>query len=121
VENVIKHMSIKTIFIAIPVRVTIWIIAAIVIVPVSASIKVAAILAPAETLSGRISMVDEAKKLLIVTDANGTPFDFVVTPSTRILSQKETLALQKLSSGDMVSIRFLPERKGDIAEKIVVG
>ena len=77
---------------------------------------------PAETLSGKISDVDASQKLVIVRDSSGTPFDFVVTPSTRIESGSQRIALQKLSSdtSQMASIRFIPEGRGDVAQSIKI-
>ena len=75
---------------------------------------------PAESLSGRIAMVDPQKRLLVVKDSSGVPFDFIVGRSTRIDSGKGRMKLPELASlqNDSVSIRYVPERKGDVAESI---
>ncbi len=65
-------------------------------------------------------MVDPALHLAIVKDAGGIPFGLNVTRSTRVKSGNQTLKLPDLSS-DMnktVSVKFVPERKGDIARSI---
>jgi hypothetical protein len=78
---------------------------------------------PPENLSGTILMVDPAQKLLVVQTSSGIPFDMVVTPRTRIKSGSQAMTLQQLS-GDTnkgVSVRFVPERRGDIARTIQIG
>ena len=75
-----------------------------------------------ETLSGKISMVDPARRLVVIQDSNGVPFDMVVKRSTQIKSANGTLKLTDLNS-DMnrdASIKFVPERRGDVAETIRV-
>src|SRR5579859_1745482 len=76
-----------------------------------------------QTLSGKIAMVDSGKKLVVIKDSSGTPFDFMVTPSTRIKQGTERLKLSDLASkaNDKVSVRYVPERKGDIAKLIEIG
>lgn len=80
------------------------------------------VLAPAETLTGRIWMVDPANRLVVVRDTSGVPFDFVISRSTRIKSSTGTLSLQDLSSMSerRVQIKFLPERRGDIAVRMAI-
>ena len=72
---------------------------------------------PAETLMGTIMMVDPAEKLVVIQGPDGVPFDMRVTSATRIRSQNQPLHLRDLSAktNDKVSVRFLPERKGDVA------
>src|SRR5208283_274865 len=52
---------------------------------------------PPETLSGKISMVDPARNLVVVDDSSGIPFDMTITPRTRIESGDQALSLQDLS------------------------
>jgi hypothetical protein len=76
-----------------------------------------------ETLSGKIAMVDPARKLVVVTAPDGTPFDMVLTSKTRIKSGDQAITLNQLS-GDKdqsVSVRFTPERRGDVARSIRIG
>lgn len=77
---------------------------------------------PAESLSGKIAMVNTAEHRVVVLDASGTPFDMIVTPSTRIRSGDHSLKLNDLSSrtNEGTSVHFIPERKGDVAESIQV-
>ena len=75
---------------------------------------------PAETLSGKITMVDPAQRLVVVQDSSGVPFDMVVARSTHIKSANGMLNLNDLNSdlNRNVSIKFVPETRGDVAETI---
>ncbi len=75
---------------------------------------------PPENLSGKIDIVDTTNHLLIVKDSTGTTFDFKVTPATRIKEEgaKGTLADLSSKTNDEVTVHFVPERRGDIAESI---
>jgi hypothetical protein len=77
---------------------------------------------PPETLSGKIMTVVPGKKLVIVQDAAGVPFDMRVTGATRIEAGKQPVKLDSLEAdrGKQVSVRFIPERSGDIAQSIQV-
>jgi hypothetical protein len=77
---------------------------------------------PAETLSGKITMVDPASHLVVVQDSSGVPFDIVVNRSTHIKSASGALKLDQLNSdlNRSASIKFVPEGRGDIAETIDV-
>jgi len=72
-----------------------------------------------ETLSGQIAIVDPAQKLMVV-QTNGVPFDMVVTPKTRIESGGQNLTLKDLARDktQTVSVKFVPERRGDVATSI---
>jgi len=78
---------------------------------------------PAETLSGTITTVEPGQKLVIVKGPDGVPFDVVVTPKTRIRSGDRVIAIKELThyQNKDVSVRFLPERRGDVAESIRIG
>jgi hypothetical protein len=75
-----------------------------------------------ETLSGKITMVDPALKLVVVQDSSGVPFDIKVSSSTRIKSANGMLNLSDLNSdlNRNASINFVPESRGDIAKTINV-
>ena len=75
-----------------------------------------------ETLNGKIVSVDLAQKLVVVKDVTGVPFDMRVTASTRILANGQGLKLDglKADAGKSVSVRFTPERSGNIAQSIRV-
>lgn len=76
----------------------------------------------AETLSGKIAMVDPANRLVIVKGTDGVPFDMIVTRSTRIESGNQTLKLSDLASksNQNASVHFVPERRGDVAQSIQI-
>jgi hypothetical protein len=75
-----------------------------------------------ETLSGKIAMVDPAKKTVVVEGADGVPFDMIVTRATRIESGSQTLKLSDLASksNQNASVHFVPERRGDVAQSIQI-
>jgi hypothetical protein len=76
-----------------------------------------------ETLSGKIAMVDPARKIVVVETPDGTPFDMVLTGKTRIKSGDQAITPNQLT-GDKdksVSVRFVPERRGDVARSIQIG
>ena len=78
---------------------------------------------PPETLMGTIVMVDPAAKLVVIQDRSGIPYDLQITPSTHVFSGNQRLDLRDLSmkTNDNVSVRFIPERRGDVAKSIQVG
>lgn len=73
-----------------------------------------------ETLTGTISMVDPALRVVVVKDSSGIPFDIVVNRATRIQAGNQELKLKDLSSdvNKSVSLKFVPERGGDVARTI---
>lgn len=72
---------------------------------------------PAEALSGTITMVDPALGTVVVRTSGGLPFDMVVTKNTRIELGNRTITPQDLQqdTNPNVSVRFVPERRGDVA------
>jgi hypothetical protein len=77
---------------------------------------------PAETLSGTIEMVDPGQKLVVVEGPYKALFDMVVTPETRIKAGHRVLRIDDLSryQNQPVSIRFVPERRGDVAQSMEI-
>lgn len=77
---------------------------------------------PAETLSGRIMMVDPGLKLAVVKGPDGVPFDLIVTHKTQIESGSQRLKLLDLTSDTNkgVSVKFVPEQRGDVARVIQI-
>lgn len=75
---------------------------------------------PAETLSGTITMVDPSLKTVVVKTSGGVPFDMVVTRNTRIKLGDRAITLQDLQedTNKGVSVKFVPERRGDVARTI---
>lgn len=74
----------------------------------------------AQELKGTISMVDPQQDLVVVRDSSGTPFDLRVQRSTRILNGQSPVKLSQLSKNESVDVRFTPEARGDMAQKIEV-
>ena len=79
-------------------------------------------MAPAETISGTLEMVAPHKRLMIVTDSAGTPFDFRVTRATHIAVSGKNVRLSDLwhDVNKSVSVKFVPLRSGDVARSIKV-
>jgi ABC-type amino acid transport substrate-binding protein len=74
--------------------------------------------------SGTLATVDANGKLLIVTESDGTPFDFVVTRAThiRVNGQKSTLASLAGQTNQQVTVRFRDHlRRGLVAQSVQVG
>ena len=78
---------------------------------------------PPDTLSGKISMVDPDRKLVVVETPDGIPFDLVLTTRTRIKSGDRAITLKDLTgdTNKTVSVKFIPERRGDVARSIEIG
>lgn len=76
-----------------------------------------------ETLSGKISMVNADRRLVVVETPDGVPFDMVVTGKTRIQSGDQAVSLKELTQdrNKSVSVTFTPERRGDVAKTIEIG
>jgi hypothetical protein len=75
---------------------------------------------PPENLSGTINMADPKEDLLVVQGPDGVPFDMTITPMTKIWSGNQRVSVQDLEQyrNKQVSVRFVPERRGDVAESI---
>jgi hypothetical protein len=78
---------------------------------------------PAETLTGKITMVDPGAKLVVIQDRDGVPFDMEITPATRIRSGDQSEHPKDLSqqTNQTATVRFIPERGGDVAQSIQIG
>ena len=78
---------------------------------------------PPETLSGKIIMVNPNRNLVVVQSPNGVPFDMVVTSKTHIRAGDKTLTMHELGQYQNrdVSLRFVPESRGDVAQSIRIG
>jgi hypothetical protein len=76
-----------------------------------------------ETLKGTITTVDEGRRLPVATGADSVPFDMIVTPRTKIMSGNQAVAWKDMASyqNRNVSVKFVPERKGDVAERLDIG
>jgi hypothetical protein len=78
--------------------------------------------AKAETLTGTISIVQADKKLVVVNDSSGVPFNFKVA-GTRIMINGKKAKLEDLSSetNKQATVKFVPLRSGNVAKSIEVG
>jgi hypothetical protein len=76
-------------------------------------------LGPVETLSGTIANVNLKSKLMIVTSSS-VSYNFVLGPSTRILTGQRQIKLAELPSevNKLASVRFVPTRHGNLASSI---
>jgi hypothetical protein len=75
---------------------------------------------PPETLSGKITLVDPDRKLVVVQTADGVPYDIDITAKTLIKSGDQSVDLKDLARdmNQAVSVTFVPERRGDVARTI---
>jgi len=78
--------------------------------------------AKAETISGTLQTVVADKKIVILTDSAGTPFNFKVTGATRIKVAGKKAKLDDLASQTSkgASVKFLPTRSGNVAQTIEI-
>ena len=72
---------------------------------------------PPENLSGTITMADPQKDLVVVKGPDGVPFDMTIKPRTSIRSGNRKVSRKELEQfrDKQVSVRFVPERRGDVA------
>lgn len=75
---------------------------------------------PAETLSGKIMSVDPNLNVVVVKTSGGVPFDFDISRHTQIRSGGQALTIKDLATdvNKNVSVKFVPERRGDVAQTI---
>ncbi len=75
------------------------------------------------SLSGTLTMVDTTKRVVVVSDSDGVPFNFKVTRGTRIEvnGQKATLADLSGQTNKQVSVKYLDRmEEGMFANSITV-
>jgi hypothetical protein len=77
----------------------------------------------AEILTGKIVRVEPRERILVVHDSNGIPFDLQVTRQTRIVTGNRVLTFKDLEQDQQrsVSIKYVPERRGDVARVVRIG
>ena len=75
---------------------------------------------PAETLSGKLDLVEPGQRVLVVESADKVPYDIVITPRTRIRVGDHAVALKDLQQyqNKDVTVRFVPEGRGDMARMV---
>lgn len=76
------------------------------------------VLAPAETLRGTISFVGNSDKEVTLTGADGTPYDFCITPKTKVDASAKRLPINQLPSEEhkQATVRFVPTANGNMAQ-----
>ncbi|SRR5579875_2069593 len=77
----------------------------------------------AQSVSGSLSMVDADKKVVVVTDSNGVPFDFKVTKGTHIEvnGKKSTLSDLAQQTNKQASVKYRDGlERGLLAQSIQV-
>ena len=77
-----------------------------------------------QTLSGTVSMVDAQQKVVVVTNSDGTPFNFRVNKGTKIMVDGKKGSLDDLSgqTSKQVSVKFRDRlNTGLLAQSIEVG
>jgi ABC-type amino acid transport substrate-binding protein len=89
----------------------------------AAAEKPKGVLAKAETISGTLQIVAADKKIVVLTDSAGTPFNFKVSGATRIKVAGKKAKLAELASQmhKAASVKFLPTRSGNVAQSIEIG
>jgi hypothetical protein len=80
------------------------------------------VLAPAEDLNGTIGFIAPSDIEVTLIGANGTPYDFRVTPTTKIELAGRRVSEMQLSGDDhkLATVRFLPTSRGNLAERLEI-
>jgi len=75
---------------------------------------------PAESLSGKLELVEPGQRVVVVESADKVPYDIVVTPRTRIKAGDRVVGLKDLAQyqNKDVTVRFVPEGRGDMGRAI---
>jgi hypothetical protein len=95
----------------------------------TATIKEPATLAPdkaigqVQTIRGSLMAVVKEQRLIVLKGDSGVPYNFKVTPATKIEIEGKKAGFQELDSmtNAKISVTFVPMRQGNIARKIQVG
>jgi hypothetical protein len=75
-----------------------------------------------ETLTGALNTVQLQKRMIVVTNPSGVPFDFKVAHAeVEINGSSAKLGALSSETGKHVSVRFVPMRSGDVAQRISIG
>jgi hypothetical protein len=80
------------------------------------------VLAPAENLSGTISFIGPSDKEVTLMGANGTPYDFRVTRTTRIDLAGRRISEMELANENhkQATVRFLTTCQGNLAQTLEI-
>jgi hypothetical protein len=80
------------------------------------------VLAPTEDLSGTISFIGPSDKEVTLMGANGTPYDFQLTRTTRIELAGRRISETELANENhkQATVRFLPTGQGNVAQTLEI-
>jgi hypothetical protein len=78
------------------------------------------VLAAAEQLNGTISFIGSSDREVTLTGADGTPYDFCVTPRTKIDFSGKKIGTSQLPNEEhkQASVQFVPTAKGNMAQHV---
>jgi hypothetical protein len=78
------------------------------------------VLAAPETLTGTISFIGNSDKEVTVTGADGTPYDFYITPKTKVDLSGQKIGATQLPSAERkeATVRFVPTARGNMAQDL---
>ena len=73
-----------------------------------------------ETLTGTITILNDAAKTITLTTSDGTPYDFKMTRETKITidGRPATLADLTAQSNGQASVEFVPTSTGNFAHSV---
>jgi len=76
--------------------------------------------APREKVTGTITMVDSARRMMTIKDASGNDIQMRVNKSTHIMAGSRQLTLQDLASdvNKSASVTYVQRAHGDVARRI---
>jgi len=80
-------------------------------------------LAPEQEITGTISYVGKSDKEVTLIGTDGTPYDFCITPKTKVeLSGRRASPIQLASNQNkQATVRFVPMNDGNRARDVTVG
>lgn len=80
------------------------------------------VLAPAENLSGTISMIGRSGNEVTLIGSNGVPYDFDLTQHTKIEMANHKVPASQLGSEThkQATVHFLPTARGNMAKTIQI-
>src|SRR5450432_1145288 len=80
-------------------------------------------LGPAETIRGSLMALVKEQRLIVLKADGGVPYNFKVTPATKIEIGGKKAGFEDLGTiaDANISVTFIPMRLGNVARKIQVG
>jgi hypothetical protein len=81
------------------------------------------VLAPAEELSGTITMVNSADKEVTLVGSNGVPYDFQLTKKSDVELANQKIGVNALAGelNRQATIQFVPTSHGNLVKSIEIG